>query len=159
MTDTSSRPTTSHDATGTALSPHGRGWGGSVLDLFRLDGQVALVTGASSGLGAGFARTLAEAGADVVLAARRTDKLETTAAAVRSQGRRALPISTDVCDQAACDEAAQRALAELGRLDILINNAGVNNVAPALHEPAAHFREIIEVNLVGAYRWPRRARG
>ena len=151
MTDTSSRPATSRDR-GAAHPAHGRGQEGSVLDLFRLDGQVALVTGASSGLGAGFARALAEAGADVALAARRTDKLETAAATVRTQGRRALPISTDVCDPGACDEAANRTIAEFGRLDILINNAGLNTVAPALQEPAAQFRQVIEVNLVAAYQ-------
>ncbi|HEV7906663.1 MAG TPA: SDR family NAD(P)-dependent oxidoreductase, partial [Pseudonocardiaceae bacterium] len=89
----------------------------SVLDLFRLDGRVALVTGASSGLGAGFAAALAEAGADLVLAARRLDGMEKTAAAIRERGRRAVAVVTDVNDPAACAAAAARAIAEFGRLD------------------------------------------
>ena len=71
-----------------------------VLDLFRLDGKVAVVTGASSGLGAGFAVALAEAGADVVLGARRADRLAKVSSEVVSVGRRALPVTTDVSDPA-----------------------------------------------------------
>lgn len=125
---------------------------GSVLDLFRLDGRVALVTGASSGLGSGFARTLAEAGADVALAARRADVLEHTAAAIRQSGRRAMAIPMDVCDPGACEVAADRTVGQFGRLDILINNAGISAVAPALHQDVAEFRRVIDVNLVGAYQ-------
>ena len=125
---------------------------GSVLDLFRLDGRVALVSGASGGLGAGFACALAEAGADVVLAARRLDGLEKTAAAVRERGRRALPVATDVTDPQACEAAAQAAVAEFGRLDVLVNNAGISTVSPALKEDPADFRRVIDVNLVAAYQ-------
>jgi NAD(P)-dependent dehydrogenase (short-subunit alcohol dehydrogenase family) len=124
----------------------------SVLDLFRLDGRVALVTGASSGLGAGFAAALAEAGADLVLAARRLDGMEKTAAAIRERGRRAVAVVTDVNDPAACAAAAARAIAEFGRLDVLVNNAGITTVSPALHEDPADFRRVIDVNLVAAYQ-------
>lgn len=125
---------------------------GSVLSLFRLDGRVALITGASSGLGVGFATTLAEAGADVALAARRADDLERTASGVREYGRRAITIQMDVCDPEACASAADRTIAEFGRLDILINNAGTNEVGPALKQDVAEFRRVIEVNLIGAYQ-------
>ncbi|WP_163804630.1 SDR family NAD(P)-dependent oxidoreductase [Mycolicibacterium anyangense] len=124
----------------------------SVIDLFRLDGRVAVVTGASSGLGAGFARTLAESGANVVLAARRVEELTRTAGAVRQHGRRALVVSMDVCDPASCEAAAAQAVSEFGRLDILINNAGISAVAPALQQSVSEFRRVIDVNLVGAYQ-------
>jgi NAD(P)-dependent dehydrogenase (short-subunit alcohol dehydrogenase family) len=136
----------------TSASPAPPDSTGSVLDLFRLDGQVALVTGASSGLGAGFARTLAEAGADVVLVARRADELERTAAGIRKRGRRALAMRMDVCDPAGCQAAANRTVAQYGRLDILVNNAGISAVTPALHQDVGEFRRVIDVNLVGAYQ-------
>lgn len=136
----------------TSASPAPPDTTGSVLDLFRLDGRVALVTGASSGLGSGFARTLAEAGADVALAARRAGELERTAAAVRERGRRALTMPMDVCDPAACEATANRTVAHFGRLDILINNAGISAVTPALHQDVSEFRRVIDVNLVGAYQ-------
>src|SRR3954462_9465085 len=97
----------------------------NVLDLFRLDGKTAVVTGASSGLGAGFARALAQAGADVVLAARRTDRLDDVASDVRDMGRRALTVATDVGDPAQCETLAKTAITELGRIDVLVNNAGL----------------------------------
>src|SRR6266496_3881656 len=96
-----------------------------VLDLYRLEGRVAVVTGASSGLGAAFAVALAEAGADVVLAARREDRLVATATAVEETGRRVLTVATDVADRDQCAVVARRTMAEYGRVDVLINNAGV----------------------------------
>src|SRR6187549_3672642 len=103
----------------------------SVLDRFKLDGRVALVTGASSGLGVAFATALAEAGADVVLAARRVAGLESTKALVEATGRRAVTVATDVTDPEACTHAVETAVAELGRVDILVNNAGLGWAAPA----------------------------
>ncbi|OXM67175.1 MULTISPECIES: SDR family NAD(P)-dependent oxidoreductase [Amycolatopsis] len=129
-----------------------------VLDLFRLDGKVAVVTGASSGLGAGFARALAEAGADVVLAARRTDRLDAVAAEVRALGRHALAVTADIADPDSCEALAQAALAEFGHLDILVNNAGVGTAIPAARESPADFRRVIDVNLNGAY-WAAQACG
>jgi NAD(P)-dependent dehydrogenase (short-subunit alcohol dehydrogenase family) len=123
----------------------------TVLDLFRLDGRVALVTGASSGLGVAFAQALGEAGADVALAARREDRLQATAALVTATGRRALAVGCDVSDPAACERAVERTVAELGRLDVLVNNAGVATVVPASRETARQFREVLAVNLEGAY--------
>jgi NAD(P)-dependent dehydrogenase (short-subunit alcohol dehydrogenase family) len=122
-----------------------------VLDLYRLDGRVAVVTGASSGLGAAFAVALAQAGADVVLAARREDKLAATAEAVEAEGRRAIAVRTDVSDSDQCDALAGRAMTELGRIDVLVNNAGVGVAVPSLRESAEDFRDVLDVNLMGAY--------
>ncbi|MGB3708143.1 SDR family NAD(P)-dependent oxidoreductase [Gordonia sp. (in: high G+C Gram-positive bacteria)] len=123
----------------------------AVLDSFRLDGKVALVTGASSGLGVGFAKALAGIGADVVLAARRADRLEETKAAVEALGRRAVAVSTDVSDPDQCTVAAEAAIAEFGRLDILVNNAGVASSVPALREAPDDFRRVMDINLNGTY--------
>ncbi|GAA1211297.1 SDR family NAD(P)-dependent oxidoreductase [Prauserella alba] len=122
-----------------------------VLDLFRLDDKVAVVTGASSGLGAGFAVALAEAGADVVLAARRTDRLAETAERVRETGRRALTVATDVADAAGVDAMAAAAVDEFGHIDVLVNNAGVGTAVPALKEDPDEFRKVVDINLNGAY--------
>lgn len=130
----------------------------TVLDLFRLDGSVAVVTGAGSGLGAGFARALAEAGADVVIAARRRENLEAVAVTVEATGRRCLVVPTDVTVPEQCDALAQAAVAEFGRLDILINNAGVTSSAPATRERPEDFRAVLDVNLMGSY-WAAQACG
>ncbi|CUU56922.1 NAD(P)-dependent dehydrogenase, short-chain alcohol dehydrogenase family [Parafrankia irregularis] len=127
-----------------------------ILDLFRLDGRVAVVTGASSGLGAGFARALAEAGADIVLAARRADRLEVVAKSVRETGRRALTVATDVSSPEQCTAMAEAATAEFGRVDILINNAGFGTAVPALREQPDEFRRVLDINLNGAY-WAAQA--
>jgi NAD(P)-dependent dehydrogenase (short-subunit alcohol dehydrogenase family) len=122
-----------------------------VLDMFRLDGKVAVVTGASSGLGVAFARALAEAGADVVLGARRLEKLEDTRAMVTSLGRRAIAVATDVAKPEECEALITAAVAELGGVDILVNNAGVGTAVPASRETPEEFRAVIDVNLNGSY--------
>lgn len=129
-----------------------------VLDLFRLDGKVAVVTGASSGLGAGFAVALAEAGADVVLGARRADRLDKVSAEVISTGRRALPVVTDVSDPAQCTALVDKAMGHFGKVDVLINNAGIGTAVPALKEHPDEFRRVIDINLNGAY-WMAQACG
>ncbi|RZL71184.1 MAG: SDR family NAD(P)-dependent oxidoreductase, partial [Rhodococcus sp. (in: high G+C Gram-positive bacteria)] len=130
----------------------------SVLDKFRLDGRVAIVTGASSGLGVAFAQALAEAGADVVLAARRVDKLGDTAALVRATGRRALPVATDIADPDQCAALVDAAMTEFGRVDVLVNNAGIASAHPATRETPDQFRSVIDINLGGSY-WTAQACG
>ncbi len=129
-----------------------------LADLFRIDGKVAVVTGASSGLGVAFALALAEAGADLVLGARRTDKLEETAAAVRGLGRRVVTVATDVADPDQCTALVEAGMAELGRIDVLVNNAGVGTATPATREDPDEFRKVIDVNLNGCY-WMAQACG
>jgi NAD(P)-dependent dehydrogenase (short-subunit alcohol dehydrogenase family) len=130
----------------------------SVLDMFRLDGRVAVVTGASSGLGVAFARALAEAGADVVLAARRLDRLAATRDLVEATGRRALVVQTDVSDPAACQALVDAAVDAFGRVDVLVNNAGLGTAVPATRETPEQFRQVVDVNLNGCY-WMAQACG
>ena len=130
----------------------------SVLDMFRLDDKVALVTGASSGLGVAFAHSFAEAGCDVVLGARRTEKLERVANSVRSIGRQVHVVQTDVADPEACQRMVDEAMRELGRVDVLVNNAGVGTAVPATRETPEEFRQVVDVNLNGCY-WMAQACG
>jgi NAD(P)-dependent dehydrogenase (short-subunit alcohol dehydrogenase family) len=130
----------------------------SLLDLFRLDGKVVIVTGASSGLGVSFARAFAEAGADLVLGARRVEKMTATAALVEEAGRRVYTRKTDVADPEQCRHLVDAAVAEFGRVDVLINNAGVGTAVPATRETAEEFRSVIDVNLNGSY-WMAQACG
>jgi NAD(P)-dependent dehydrogenase (short-subunit alcohol dehydrogenase family) len=123
----------------------------TVLDRFRLDDKVAIVTGASSGLGVSFALACAQAGADVVLAARRVEKLSETAELVRSAGRRALTVATDVTDPAQCRAMVDAAVGEFGHVDVLVNNAGVGTAVPATREAPDEFRSVIDINLNGSY--------
>ena len=123
----------------------------SVLDLFRLDGKVVIVTGASSGLGVSFAQAFAEAGADLVLGARRVEKMTHTAALVEVAGGRVCTRKTDVADVEQCQQLVDAAMAEFGRVDVLINNAGVGTAVPATRETAEEFRSVVEVNLHGSY--------
>ncbi|MDT7709058.1 MAG: hypothetical protein QOG20_4665 [Pseudonocardiales bacterium] len=123
----------------------------TILERFSLEGRVAVVTGASSGLGAAFADGLAQAGADVVLAARRADRLEETRVVVEKAGRRALCVVADVAKQPDCQQVVDAAMAEFGRVDVLINNAGIGTAVPALRETVAEFEQVIDVNLNGCY--------
>lgn len=125
---------------------------------FGLPGRVAVVTGASSGLGVAFAQALALAGADVVLGGRRVDRVEQTAELVRGAGRRALAVRTDVSRPEDCDSLVAAAVAEFGRVDVLVNNAGVASAVPATRETPEEFRRVLETNLSGAY-WMAQACG
>lgn len=130
----------------------------SVLDRFRLDDRVAIVTGASAGLGVAFARALAEAGADVALAARREDRLAETRRVVEAIGRRAITVRTDVVSPEDCQALVDATMAAFGRVDVLVNNAGLGTAVPATKETPEEFRRVIDVNLNGCY-WMAQACG
>ncbi|KUH69062.1 short-chain dehydrogenase [Mycolicibacterium novocastrense] len=130
----------------------------TILDRFRLDDKVVVITGASSGLGVSFAEAVAQAGADVVLAARRVEKLEATAELVRAAGRRALNVQTDVAEPDQCTALVDAAMQEFGRVDVLVNNAGVGTAVPATRETPEEFRKVVDVNLNGSY-WTAQACG
>jgi NAD(P)-dependent dehydrogenase (short-subunit alcohol dehydrogenase family) len=129
-----------------------------VLDLFKLDGKVAIVTGASSGLGVAFAEGLADAGADVAICARRVEKLEETRKRVEQTGRRCIAVPADVAKPEDCQRVVDETVKELGRVDVLINNAGVGTAAPATREQPDDFRRVIDINLNGSY-WMAQACG
>jgi len=114
-----------------------------------LDGTVALVTGASSGIGEATGLHLAGHGADVAIVARRTDRLESLADRIRERGAKVLVIGADVTDEVQANEAVERTVAELGRLDALVNNAGVMLLGPAVGAPTDEWRRMVEVNLLG----------
>lgn len=122
-----------------------------------LHGQTAVITGAGRGIGRATALALARAGADLALAARTERELAETAAAVRALGRRALVVPTDVADEAACERLIERAVAELNRLDILINNAGAARFAPFWELTTEEFDLNLNVNLRGTFFCARAA--
>ncbi len=123
----------------------------STRDLFDLTGRVAVVTGASSGLGITFAVALAQAGADVVLTGRRTDRLQEVAGTVAGTGRRCVPVTADVRRPEDCAAVVAAAVAELGRVDVLVNNAGTGHGARALTEDPSAFEAVLATNLSGAH--------
>ena len=122
-----------------------------------LDGRVVLVTGASSGIGAATARTLAAAGASVALAARRTDRLHVLEDRIESDGGEALSIPTDVTDEAAIEGMVERTTATFGRLDALVNSAGVMLLAPVARADPDDWRQMVGVNLLGTMNATRAA--
>jgi NAD(P)-dependent dehydrogenase (short-subunit alcohol dehydrogenase family) len=130
----------------------------SVIDRFRLDGKVAVVTGASSGLGAAFATGLAEAGADIAICARRAERLQQTAEQVRAHGRRCHAVTADVAVPEDCTRVIEETVAELGGVHVLVNNAGIGTAAPATRETPEAFRRVIDINLNGSY-WMAQACG
>jgi NADP-dependent 3-hydroxy acid dehydrogenase YdfG len=112
----------------------------------RLEGTAAFVTGASSGIGEATALALAAEGAGVALVARRTDRLDELAAEI---GAPALVITADVTDEAQARGAVEQAAAHFGRLDTVVNNAGVMLLGPALEAPLEEWRRMVEINLLG----------
>jgi NADP-dependent 3-hydroxy acid dehydrogenase YdfG len=115
----------------------------------RLDGTVALVTGASSGIGAATAVALAAQGAAVAIAARRADRLDALAKQIRGQGGTVLVLASDIANEQQATDAVERTVAEFGRLDTLVNNAGVMLLGPALDAPLAEWQKMVELNLLG----------
>jgi len=124
-------------------------------DLFRLDGKVALVTGASRGLGAGVARALAAAGADVVLHSSTKPAAETSEAITKSTGRKTATLPADLAQPGAAADLAARAIAAFGRIDILVNNAGTIRRAPAASHADDDWDAVIAVNLSSVFRLSR----
>jgi len=124
----------------------------SLLDSFRLDDKVVIVTGASSGLGVAFAQGFAEAGADLVLGARRVEKMADTAALVKQAGRRVHTHQTDVADPDQCQLLVDAAMAEFGRVDVLINNAGtIVSRKPTTEVDDAFADYVMDLNFTSLY--------
>jgi NADP-dependent 3-hydroxy acid dehydrogenase YdfG len=115
----------------------------------RLSGTVALVTGASSGIGEATALQLASAGAAVALVARRADRLAALAAKIKDGGGTALVLASDVTDEEQAKAAVETTVAELGRLDTLVNNAGVMLLGPAVGAPLSEWQRMVQLNLLG----------
>jgi len=129
-----------------------------LASMFSLEGQVALVTGASSGIGAHVALVLARAGADVALCARRADRIEDLAATISAEtGRKAVALAVDVTDEASVQAGFDAAVAQLGTPTVIANNAGIAKVARALDEAEDDFDMVMNTNLKGAWRVARAA--
>jgi len=124
-----------------------------MADLFDLTGRVALVTGGSRGLGRQMVLAFADAGADVVIASRKAEACEATAAEVRERGRRALAVPTHVGRWADLDALVEAAYAEFGKVDVLVNNAGMSPLAPSSVETSEElFDKVVGVNFKGPFR-------
>jgi NAD(P)-dependent dehydrogenase (short-subunit alcohol dehydrogenase family) len=117
------------------------------LAAFRLDGRTAIVTGASAGLGERFARVLHAVGADVVVAARRADRLDALAAELPG----AVPVEADLTQAADRERLVERAMGTFGRIDVLVNNAGISDPGPIEDEDLDRFREVLELNLTAVW--------
>ena len=122
-----------------------------ILDRFRVDGRVAIVTGAGKGIGAGSALALAEAGADVVCAARTKDDIEATAEKARQLGRRAIAVPTDVTQRDQLEALVAAATTEFGRIDILVNNAGGWLPREAMRTSERSFEDAFHFNVTSAF--------
>ena len=119
--------------------------------LFRLDGRIALVTGASSGLGLHFANALADAGASVALAARRRDRLHQVAKRIEDKGSRVVVCEMDVTDPPTITRSFEHIEEKLGAVDVLVNNAGIASTSSALESDESEWDEVIDTNLKGAW--------
>ena len=120
-------------------------------NLFDLTGKVALVTGASSGLGVQFAKALARQGADIAICARRLDKLEAVKAEVEALGVKCFAVKCDVQDNAQIKEMVDAVVAHYGKIDILVNNAGVGSASPAEATPDEEWHKVVGINLDAVY--------
>jgi NAD(P)-dependent dehydrogenase (short-subunit alcohol dehydrogenase family) len=124
----------------------------SPSSIFDVRGKVALVTGASSGLGENFARKLAAAGATVVVAARRMDRLQALAAEIARDGGKAHAVQLDVTDRASVQAAMNEAVRTAGALDIVVNNAGIGESRPSIDLTEEDWRRVLDTNLDGVWR-------
>jgi NAD(P)-dependent dehydrogenase (short-subunit alcohol dehydrogenase family) len=122
-----------------------------IESMFRLDGRLALVTGASSGLGRHFALTLARAGARVAVASRRFEALQTLVQEIQALGGQALALPLDVADAAGVRACFDRLAAEAGVAEVLVNNAGTTITKPLLHQTEADWDQVVDTNLKGAW--------
>ncbi len=129
----------------------------NAADLFTLTGKVALVTGASSGLGTRFAEVLAANGAAVALVARRADRLAGLAARIEKAGGRAVALAADVCDRADMTRAFDQAERALGTVDVLVNNAGIVHADRATDLPEATWRRVLATDLDAVFFWSQEA--
>jgi NAD(P)-dependent dehydrogenase (short-subunit alcohol dehydrogenase family) len=123
--------------------------------LFQLEDRVAIVTGASSGLGVTFAKGLAEAGAHVVLAARRKDRLEKIVKEIETMGSKALAIDCDISREEDIQRLVAETLQKFDRLDVLVNNAGITNVVAAEEESREKFQQVLDINVGGVFSCAR----
>jgi len=121
------------------------------IPTLRADGKVVVVTGATKGLGRAMALGFAEAGADVVVSSRRIEGCEEVAELIRGLGRRALPVACHVGDWEQCQLLIDATVAEFGRIDVLVNNAGIANAAPITEFTPDMWRKIIDINLTGTF--------
>ena len=126
-------------------------------DMFRLNGRVALVTGASSGLGVQFAKALADNGAAVALVARRADRLKSLKDEIEEKGGRAVAIEADVTDHAAVARAFDAAEKAFGTVTILVNNAGIAHGGRAVEMPPEEWRKVLSTNLDAVFFWAQEA--
>jgi NAD(P)-dependent dehydrogenase (short-subunit alcohol dehydrogenase family) len=130
----------------------------SVLERFRLDDKVVVVTGATSGLGVGFAQACAQAGADVVVTGRRAERLAETVALIDDTGRSALAVAADVAREEDAQRIVESAVERFGRVDVLVNNAGIaDEGVPASRLASAEFERVLDVNLTGCFRMAQAA--
>lgn len=120
-------------------------------ELFSIENKVAIITGASSGLGVTFANALADAGAKVILAARRKDLLDQLVEKLQTTGKEAMAVACDVTREDDVTRLVDTAMENYGQVEILVNNAGIANSVPAENETADQFRQVVDVNLTGSF--------
>ncbi len=123
----------------------------ALLDSFRLDGKVAVVTGGNQGLGEAFAHALAEVGAEVAVAARSRERSEQVAISIRDKGGRAIAVELDVTDPAQAERMLETVTRELGPVDVLVNNAGTCYHRPATEVPLEEWHDVFNVNVHGLW--------